>query len=276
MKKTFLLFLSFCIGICVADTEKVTAKVIKITDRGVLLQVNTEPIALEGRASTKYWHDKKPAGKDDFKAGETVYARFKSDEDPPELKELCDEVTWKWLEAIRKSPQRGTVEKVDSKYVTVKFADGSKFSYRATDKTDVKIGSKQSQISDLKTGMTINVKGRTLPTLDVFAVLISDEAIAVKASKTTSDKRPLVFREKLAATGTISGQIVALHPEGRMFDIDQGGRVLHISYTASTTISLNANPGKTTDLQVGRQCAISYKRDKVGRILAQKVDVSAS
>ncbi len=259
-----------------SETLVSSAKVVKLTDRGMIVQIGTEPLAVEDDSKTRFWRAKSVAKREDFKPGEAVVVRVKTDEDPPELREVADEATWKWLEAVRKNPQRGKVEKLDSKYLTVSFGDGSKFAYRVTEKTDIELKGKVGSLSDLSVGMAVYVKGRTLPTLDTWAVLITDEAIPTKEAKSKSDagEGPKKAKTKpLDSAGKIEGRVTALHQELRMFDVDQNGRILHISYSASTVFTLDGKSAKATDLALGQFAVITYRRDKNGRIMASRVDL---
>lgn len=270
--------LVFLVALAHGETLLTPAKVMRVTERGLILQVGTEPLAAEDSSKTKYWRARTAAKREDYKGGENVYVRINTKEDPPELRECADEATWKWLESIRKKPQKGTVEKIDSKYVTLKMADGSSFSYRATEKSDVVLKGKAGALSDLSTGQTLWIKGRTLPTLDVWAVLITDVAIAEPKStqKATEKSEAKPKLKPLEATGTIEGEVLAVYPELKMFDINQGGRTLHIRTSNSTVFVLDGKSAKSVDVQVHFQARVTYKRDKNGRILASRVELSSS
>lgn len=254
------------------------AKVLKVTDRGLILQVGTEPLAVEDTSKTKFWRARAVAKREDYRPGENVYARINAKEDPPEIREIADEATWKWLEKIRKTPQKGVVEKVDPKYVTLKMPDGSSFAYRATEKSDVVLKGKTATLADLETGQTLWIKGRTLPTLDVWAVLITDVVIAApKTSEKASEKSEGKPKMKpLEAAGVIEGEIVAVHPELRMFDVDQGGRILHLTTSNSTVFLLDGKAAKSTEVQTSRFARVTYKRDKNGRLMASRVELTSS
>jgi hypothetical protein len=278
--KFWCAFLVACAAAFVRAESLVSpAKVIRVTESGLVLQVGTEPIAVDDNSKTKFWKSRAVGKRDSFVAGENVMVRINTKEDPPELKEIADEATWKWLEDIKKRPKKGTVEKVDSKYVTVKFVEGGSFGYRATEKSEVRLNGKAATLADLTLGATIFVKGRTLPTLDVFAVLITDQAIPESTSKTKSASKdgPQKAKAKpLDPSGRIEGEVLSHNPEIRMFDIDQDGRKLHITYSTSTVFVLDGKPAKPGDLQPHQQAVITYKRDKSGRIIASRVELSSS
>lgn len=262
-----------------AENEILEAKVLEVTERGFILQVGTEPLAVDDEHDTKFWKSKSTAKRDDLKPGDSVFARVKVDNDPPVLRELADKETWKWLDAIRKLPQSGTIEKVDSKYMQVKFADGSKFSYRATDKSKVSLKEKpDAGLSDLKSGQVVYLKGRTLPTLDTWLVEVSDSPIPLpkSASKSKSDEaKPKVARKPaLPESGKMTGHTLVLIPKLSMFDvIASDNRSLHILFNSQTKFFLEGKPTTPQAIERGLRFSLLYQRDRFGRILATKVEL---
>lgn len=258
-----------------AESLITAAKILEVTDRGFVLMVGTEPLAVEDTAETKVWRNLSTAKRDALQRGDQVYARIKTDSDPPMLREVADETTWKWLESIRKTARRGTVEKVDAKYLYLRFDDGSKFSYRITDKSDISLAGKPGTVSDLVVGMAIFVKGRLLPTLDTWVVEISDRAPAAKpaaTSKSPTTKKPKPVQ--LPASGKLEGVILADMPPLKMFDIlvDEV-RTFHITYNLETKYYGDGKASDRSVLQRNLKVLVTYKRDKYGRLLASKVEV---
>ena len=282
LRVTFALGLIIAVTSCFAETEILEGKVAKITERGFVLSVGTEPLVVEDSSSTKFWKSKATAKRDGFQEGDTVMARVKTDADPPQLRELADKATWTWLDKIRKEPQRGVIEKLDTKYLTVRLNDGSLFAYRATDKSDIKLGAKTSPgLSDLSAGMTIWVKGRLLPTLDTWAAEISDAAIAATKSASTSssgksskDKAPKPT--PIPTSGKLEATILGDLPNLRIFDIMYGVRTLHITYNLETKFYLDGKATNHDAMRKGMPCIVHYKRDKSGRIIAAKVEMFTS
>lgn len=263
-------------GVCHAEVLLTPAKVVKITDRGMILQVGTEPLAAEDDSKTRFWRNRAVCKRDDFKPGENVVVRIKTDEDPPEIREIADEATWKWLEAVRKKPQKGTVTKLDAKYLTLKFEDGTHFSYRITEKTDIRLKGKDASMSDIESGSVVFVDARTLPNYDTWAELVTDEKIPEKATKASSDKGTTTKTKAkpIDGSGTLQGRIVAIHDELRMFDIDQSSRVLHVTFINTTVFTMSGQPSSSKALAVGQIASVTYKRDKAGRIIASRVDLA--
>lgn len=261
-----------------AENEILEAKVLEVTEKGFVLQVGTEPLAVDDEHDTKFWKGKSSAKRDDLKAGDAVFARVKVDNDPPVLRELADKETWKWLDKIRKEPQAGTIDKIDSKYLTVKFPDGTKFSYRATDKSKVNLKDKaDAGLSDLKSGQMVYLKGRTLPTLDTWLVEVSDSPIALpkSATKKTSEPKPKVVRKAaLPESGKLEGHTLVLIPKMSMFDvIASDNRSLHISFNSQTKFFLEGKPTTPQAIERGLRFSLLYQRDRFGRILATKVEL---
>jgi hypothetical protein len=273
------LCLAFAFSISRAENEIVEAKILEVTERGFVLQVGTEPLAVDDEHDTRFWKERTASKREELKVGEVVYARVKVDNDPPILREMADKSTWQWLEKIRKEPVNGTIEKVDSKTVTVKLGDGSKFVYRATDKTKVRLkDNADAGLIDLKVGQQVFLKGRTLPTLDTWLVEVSDSPIALpkSASKSKStESKPKVPRGKiLPDSGKMTGHTLVLIPKLSMFDvIASDNRALHISYNAQTKFYFEGRPCGPETVKRGLQFVLLYKRDRFGRILATKVEL---
>lgn len=263
-----------------AENEILEAKILEVTDRGFVLQVGTEPLAVDDEHDTRFWKGKTQAKRDDLKEGDTVFARVKVDNDPPILRELADKETWKWLDKIRKEPQLATVEKVDSKYVMVKFSDGTKFSYRATDKSKVQLKDKpEAGLSDLQAGQAVYLKGRTLATLDTWLVEVSDVPIAMpKSSKSSSksgtEKAKVVRKPVIPDSGKLTGHTLVLIPRLSMFDVlASDNRTFHISFNSQTKFYFEGKPATARAIEKGLRFSLLYQRDRFGRILATKVEL---
>lgn len=260
-----------------AESLVTTAKVLEITPRGFILMVGTEPLAVEDTPDTRCWKAQSSADRDAFAKGETVNVRIKTDSDPPVLREISDERTWKWLDSIRRSTRKGTLEKVDAKFLHLKFEDGSRFSYRITDKSDLKLSGKTNpSTSDLAPGQTVYVRGRLLPNLDTWVIELSDQPPAAKPSAkpsgSSSSAKPKAV--KLPTSGKLEGIILADMPPLNMFDIlvDEI-RTYHISYNLETKFSVDRKASDRKGLQKGAAVLVTYKRDKYGRLLATKVEI---
>lgn len=254
-----------------ADTLLTEAKVLKITERGFILRVGTEPLAVEDTPETKWWREKGPGRRDGFKEGDSVYARIKTNADPPVLRELADKVSWQWLDSIRKGSRGGTVEKIDPKYITLKLDDGSRFIYRASSKSQVKLKGKPSTIGELQEGMKVYAKGRTLANLDTWLAVIADEPIPPASIKGAKKQRQKL--DPLPQTGSLQGRTLGMFVDLHMFDMISGVRTLHISYNYATRWFFNGKIAKYSAFQRDLDCIVTYRRDKAGRIIATKVEL---
>jgi hypothetical protein len=261
------LFLS---AFAIAETLLTTAKIVSITERGMVLMVGTEPLAVEDGPDTRWWKGKTVVKRDAFKEGDAVHARIKTDADPPILRELADKATWDWLDANRRQPRSGTIEKIDSKYLTLKLSDGSTFAYRATEKSQVKLKGRDADLSDLEAGMKVYAQGRTLANLDTWLVMITDEPIPGKETKASAKKEKIA---PLPSTGTIEGKTLSDFPKINMFDMLHGVRTLHITYNLKTQWFLDGKPAKHSAFQRDLAVIVTYRRDKAGRIIAIKVEL---
>lgn len=257
----------------IAETLVTEAKILEVTERGFVLKVGTEPLAVEDSSETRVWRAHVRSARSEFKRDEIVGVRIKTDLDPPVLREMADVATWRWLNQLRKEPVRATVERVDSKVMRVRLEDGKPFEFRISEKTNITIGGKECGISDLAPGLSVYVKGRLLPTLDTWLEKVSDVPIPGKAAtaKPTSKPKPL---PPLPASGSFTGSIEGVLANLRMFDVKAtDGRVLHVTYSAGTLFQLDNEASKPDRLTKGMTCVVHYKRDKTGRILASKVDL---
>jgi len=258
-------------GATQAETLLTEAKIVEVTERGFILQVGTQPLAVEDTYQTKFWLGKTPRKREVFKAGDAVHCRIKTDADPPQLREMADRNTWPWLDTTRKSFKKGTIEEIDAKYLTLKFDDGSQFSYRATDKSAIKLRGKAASLTDLEPGQIVWAKGRLLPTLDTFLAELTDSAPAVTAKEPAGAKGKIPKLEPLKAEGVLEGVVLRHHGQISMFDIE-ADRVLHITYTASTKFTLDGQNATKAAIRPQLKARVTYKRDKAGRIIASKVD----
>lgn len=254
------------------ETLLTDAKVIERTERGFILQVGTQPLVVEDTYQTKYWRSKAPGKREAFEAGALVYCRIKTDADPPQLREMADRATWPWLDSARKDYKRGTVQELDTKYLVLRFDDGSTFHYRATDKSAVKLKGKSASLTEVEAGQIVWVKGRLLPTLDTFLVELTDVMPTAAAKEPTTAKAKIPKMEPLKPEGVLEGLVTRHHTNISMFDIETD-RALHITYTANTKFTLDGQTTTKAALQPKLIAKVTYKRDKAGRIVASRVEL---
>lgn len=254
-----------------AETLISEAKILKITERGFILRVGTDPLAVEDTPETKWWRDKSQGKREAFKEGDSVYARIKTNADPPILRELADKASWQWLDSIRKGSRSGKIEKIDPKYITLKLDDGSTFTYRASDKSQVKLKGKPSSLGELQAGMKVYAKGRTLANLETWLALVADEPIPETAAKETKKKKEKL--EPIPLSGVLQGSTLGMFIDLKMFDMISGVRALHISYSYATKWFFNGKTAKSSAFQRDLDCIVTYRRDKAGRIIATKVEL---
>ncbi len=257
-------------------TQIVDAKIAEVTERGFVLQVGTDSISVEDSGSTKFWKGKAAVKRGAFAVSDLVTARIKTSTDTPELREIADRESWKWLDNVRKQPVVGTIEKVDPKYLTLKLEDGTSFSYRATEKSKVEMkGRPDMKLTDLEVGQKVYAKGRTLATLDTWLALITDTPLAPKAVKGKSSGGKRGSKAKvLPAHGSIDGLVLGHTAQFHMFDIAHDAATLHITYTSTTKFILDGIAVKAVAIQPNQKTIVFYSRDKFGRIVASRVELS--
>lgn len=261
-----------------AESLVTAAKILELTPRGLVLMVGTEPLAVEDTPETRWWRSQSSSEREAFRKNEVVHVRIKVDSDPPILREIADEGTWKWLDSIRKTHRKGQIEKMDSKYLHLKFDDGTKFAYRITEKSDVMLqGKPAATLLDLTAGMTVYVRGRLLPTLDTWVLEVTDKAPPAAAAKAPPKSGGSAARPKpvkLPESGKLEGVILSDLPPLNMFDIlvDEI-RTYHISYNLETKFSFDRRSADRRAIRAGAKVLVTYRRDKFGRLMATKVEV---
>lgn len=258
-----------------AETEIVEARLAKAEGNNLVLALPSGPLAVAFDEKTKFWKNKAESSVDQFAEGEPVVARLKTDADPPRLREIADKPTWAWLEAVRKTPQQATVVQLDQKYLYVKLAIGGDFKYRITEKSGIELKDKNpAALSDLTPGLAVYIKGRTLATLDTWAVLVSDKPIAPNAKASRGGQAGAGAKSgPLPPSGTFEATATKVTPTINMIDVLESGRVLHVTYQASTRFFKDGKPAAFRDVQPGNRLKVAYKRDKLGRILASSVEI---
>jgi len=254
-----------------AETLITEAKILEVTERGFILKVGTEPLAVEDSPETKLWKGCAKVERKSFGKDETVSVRIKTDTDPPLLREMADTSSWKWLDQVRRQPSTGTIEKITANTLRLKLSDGKVFEYRISNGTTVTLKGKTGSTSDLEVGQTVHVKGRLGATLETYLEKVTDEPIPVRATASTAKKEKVP--PPIPASGKLEGTVLIHLPPLKMFDIMVANRTLHISYRLETKFTLDGRSVRADSLTKGQDCIVHYSRDKAGRILASKVEL---
>jgi hypothetical protein len=261
----------FCLcGGAWAETLITKAKIAEVTERGFILTIGTEAVAVQDESASHFWKDRKPAGKSDFAAGASVTVRLKTDAAPTVVREMADTATYDWLEKIRKDVVACTVVKVDPKVMTVKIDGGGEFAYRYSDKSKVTVAD-ASGVTDLKEGQKLFVKGRLLPSLDTWIVSASDTK-PLETPKTKTSK-PKETKTVIGPSGTIRGTVDLHRTTYLMIDLMVEGRLIHTVYNAKTQFKLDGQKADPSAIQRGQKIEVTYKRDQFGRLIASKVEL---
>ena len=245
-------------------------------DGAWILRVGAETVPMEPDKKTRFWHDRAACDAKAFKVGDTVVARISPADTPATLREISDKASWAWLDAIRKGVREGTVKGFDGKRLTVAFPDSTEMPYRATEKSKILLAGKEATLGDLKAGQKLWLKGRTLPTLDVWLVVASDRIIVAPPKKAASKGggRKSQKAKALPASGRLEGDVDVHYRGMGMFDMTSAeGAKLHVNYFPATAFTLNGAKSGPDPIATGRHVVVSYKRDGFGRINAAKVDI---
>ena len=238
-----------------------------------MLRIGTDAVPVQCESRTRFWKGRAATDAKAFKPGDAVFARIAPDVSPAALREIADKESWTWLESIRKGIREGTVKGFDGKRLTMGFPDGTEMAYRATEKSKLSLEGKPVTLGDLKSGQKLWLKGRTLPTLDVWLVEASDRAIVLAPKKTAAKKATAAKPKKLPAVGKLTGEIF-LHQQGQgMFDLMVDGVQMHVSYFGSTVFTFGGAKCGPNELVAHREAVVAYKRDQYGRIGASRVEI---
>lgn len=254
----------------------VRARVIQVTERGFVLRVGGSELVVEDTPKAHFWLKKVASKRTAFVAGADVYVRIKTDSTPVILREMADPESSQWLDDLRSKPHKGTVKNLDAKTITFGFADGSEMIYRVTAKTKVTMKGADVSPADLKPGDVLYIKCRALSTLDLSLVLASD--LPIKEDDEPGDKRGKGRKKSadafhLAASGTFEGEVGALSPAWKMFDVLTSGTTLHVSYNPQSRFLFGGVKGAVTGLKTGMHAKITYRRDTFGRIVGSRIEV---
>lgn len=251
------------------------AKILETSPDRVVLDVDGVRTVVSVAKSTRFWRDRKPVAALPFGVGDAVLARIQTRGTPATLMEVSDLETGKWLDTVRRLPLPAVVERLDGKNLWVRFEDGSRFGYRATDKSVVRLGAKGAgKVTDLKPGMSVFVKGRLLPGLDTWLAEVSDAPIAGPADQPASSAAQPDKLPPLPPSGSVEGVVKSLAPLIHMIDIVTSvGRLLHITVDEKTEFYRAGERTTMAALTAGARVAVVYARDASGRIIASKVQV---
>jgi len=271
----FLFLFAIWTGLTFAETQIVDARVAKVDDKSIVLSTASGPLAVAFDDKTNFWKNKSESSADKFVEGDFVVARLKTNADPTELRELADKTSWAWLEAVRKTPQQATVSQIDQKYLYVKLAIGGEYRYRITEKSGIELkGKNPAVLSDLTPGLVVYIKGRTLATLDTWAVLVSDQPISSKTKTSRNSKTGKTVKvAPLPPSGTLEAVVTKVTPMINMIDVLESGRMLHVTYVGTTRFLKGSKSATYRDIVTGNRVKVTYRRDKLGRIIASNVEI---
>jgi hypothetical protein len=225
-------------------------------------------------SKTRFWFGRQSVEMEKFPVGINFSARIKVSDDSATVKEIADTATAAWLTNIRKTAQLGTVVSTNLKGITVKFADNTTFTYRATEKSQVVLNGKEAKLESIQPGQTLYFHARLLSNYDTWLKLASDAPPAIKPETTRSTSKGTSAsqdRSPMASSGEIEGTIVFFYPKAPIFDIAIDGQRYHINYTANTQFMVDGKKAGPNVLDLDLVVRIKYRRDRFGRIMASKI-----
>ena len=288
LRVVWLTFLSvFVAALSQAASIVTLGKISALGDRGFVLAKADGTLSFEIESNSRVWHNRAPGRLPDFQVGEAVVVRYKAGTSSPQIvRELADEKSFNWLSDIRKKRLSGKVLRTDDRTLTVTFDDGSTFSYRATAKSKVTLRGQAVSYTALKPGQKLVLKGRTLPNMDTWLVSATDQAPIGTAevepdmpeeatSEVPSTKPPREVTTKPKSNRKLlSGSIVAVFADYRIFDIRADGVLMHITVNDATEFRLAGKKVNWRAIEPGMDAEITFRRDRLGRIIALRVELS--
>lgn len=257
-----------------AQVEIVEGRIENVTGKQFELSTSKGRISALTDSKTRFWFGRQSVDMEKFPVGINFSARIKVSDDSATVKEIADTATAAWLTNIRKVPQLGTVVITNLKGITVKFADNTTFTYRATEKSQVIVGGKEASLDSIQPGQTLYFHARLLSNYDTWLKLASDAPPAIKPEATrTTTKSAKASQERapMASSGEIEGTIVFFYPKTPIFDIVVDGQRYHVNYTANTQFVVDGKKAGANVLDLDLVVRIKYRRDRFGRIMASKI-----
>lgn len=249
------------------------AKIAEVGEHTFVLLIDGKAVPVDDDPETRYWIAKERGLRSALKVGDSVGVRVKTDVSPAQLREMADLPSWSWLNRIRKETVGGEVVRADAKWLTLRFADGSQYSYRVTPKAQFDVAKKAIPIGELTIGQRLYVKGRLSANLETYVVTATDvpppPEPPSKSAKKDDRKTPL----KLAASGTLKGEVDFVSGTFGLLDIRVQDRVLHITVLSQALVTRNGVKVALSAIQKGDMASIAYRRDSYGRLLTSKVAV---
>lgn len=187
----------------------------------MVFQANGTELSAVVDAKSRFWRKRQAAVPADFKAGEELTVNVKSNEKGVQLREVSDSESTRWLGFIRKGVMMGTLTGGDKTGIFVKFADGSRFHYRMTDKAQIFLGKEKATTSGLRQGMVVFIKSRLTSTLDSSVQTLSDTPLVTPLPK---DDEP----------GTVVGTVESFDAEKKLLTILSGDESIRVLVDASS------------------------------------------
>lgn len=261
-----------------AKTLVAQAKIVGVDARGFDLRVGTETLRAEDGVKCRFWRNYGRSDRAAFASGDEVVVRLDIGSDPADLREMAEAKTGEWLAQIRSKPQECVVEKIENGDMAVVLAEGRKFTYRVSDKSEIQLrGRTDAKLHHLEKGAKVWVKGRLLPTLDTWVVLISDRPLEDPDEKKPAKKPDAPEKTKPATpalpnSGKLEAKFLACLLTLSMIDVVSGSKTFHITFTRETKFVMQGKSVSPNQVPKGTDCVITYKRDSQGRIIASKVE----
>lgn len=168
----------WCAGL--AETEIFQAILVSIEPEKEQVRLQRKggsEVQAELYKKARYWLRKAPASLESFRQmeGATVMIRMSVRSGAtPAVREMADLETWKWLEKVRRGVVKAKLIALEEELLTAEFADGTRFTYRVTPKTQWERDGQPASRANFRVGETVYLVPRLLSNLDTMLLIVSN------------------------------------------------------------------------------------------------------
>lgn len=186
-----------------------------------------------------------------FKVGEQAVIKLRKVRGKEEYvaQEMHDSQSWEWMDAIRHKPTQATITAIEDTTLQVTIGTNAiPFEFTVSDKTHWSKGGKDALPTDFKTGETVTIVPRGLPSGNVMASIVAD---SVQEATRTKERH----------ARSVAGQITALDGgKWRIVLATNAQDSREFAYSPKTLVSMSSRPVTVAALKVGQKIRASLKQ----------------
>ena len=246
------------------DIDKEEAKIQEAT--GAKTYVLTE--------RTRFLKKRLEASPEDFKPGMSVTLKLRKvrGKEDYTVFEFCDNETYDWLAKVRKEPTTGKIKELTDETLTLAVGSDEVI-YSHSDKTEWEKEGKTASQKDFKSGETVTVAPRSLPSGTIMAKIVADHLPEKEVKKRTSSGRTPRSGKSVK---TLRGQITQLELQNRRFYLQFTGNSATIYVTAATEVRIRTKPASLSALRIGQQVSVRISTAEDGTITATRITIETT